>query len=184
MQLGEETSETSTSTPAPGQGMTDPLCEFLMEHDRLKSNDLKRAVNYQEQHGGDLVTLLVRLGLVSELDVAEAEATCSNCRWCALRTCRMKCRNCPGISVRYLKQNLILPIAESNGDLIVVMANPRDEVCQQGTVHGQWQKHIDRRSGSRPRSKTVLRNCSAADAARWARSSIAWVPVMKTIWKM
>ena len=50
------------------------VCTFLLENNRLKTTDLKRAESYREQHGGDLVTLLVRLGLVSERDVAEAES--------------------------------------------------------------------------------------------------------------
>jgi general secretion pathway protein E len=33
----------------------------------------------------------------------------------------------PGVSVRFLRQNLLLPVAEANGALTVVMANPRDE---------------------------------------------------------
>jgi general secretion pathway protein E len=36
----------------------------------------------------------------------------------------------PDVSLRFLKQNLILPVAESNGDLTVVMANPRDEFAR------------------------------------------------------
>ena len=31
------------------------------------------------------------------------------------------------LSVRYMKQNLILPVAAKNGELVVVMANPRDK---------------------------------------------------------
>ena len=59
--------------------MADPLCSFLIDNDRLKASDLRRAVSYQEQHGGDLLTLLVRLGLVSERDVAEAEGLAEGC---------------------------------------------------------------------------------------------------------
>ena len=74
MQAGEEKIELETTDQAPQTVLDDPVCTFLLENDRLKTADLKRAVSYQEQHGGDLVTLLVRLGLVSERDVAEAEA--------------------------------------------------------------------------------------------------------------
>ncbi len=111
---------------APAPVLDDPVCAFLLENDRLKSVDLKRAVSYQEQHGGDLVTLLVRLGLVSERDVAEAEADLLELPLVRTADLPEEAPELPGISVRYLKQNLILPIAESNGDLTVVMANPRD----------------------------------------------------------
>ncbi|MDH3941195.1 MAG: type II secretion system ATPase GspE [Xanthomonadales bacterium] len=102
------------------------VCEYLIEHERLKDNDLKRALTYQEQHGGDLVTLLVRLGLVSERDVAEAEAGLLELPLIRTADLPEQVPELPGVSVRYLKQNLILPIAEANGDLTVVMANPRD----------------------------------------------------------
>ena len=124
-QIGSEM--VGDSAVAPGN---DPVCTFLLENDRLKSADLKRAQNYQDQHGGDLVTLLVRLGLVSERDVAEAEAGLLDLD--LLRTADLpdEAPEVPDISVRFLKQNLILPIAESNGDLTVVMANPRDEFAR------------------------------------------------------
>ena len=34
------------------------VCTFLLENNRLKAADLKRAESYREQHGGDLVTRL------------------------------------------------------------------------------------------------------------------------------
>ena len=130
MQTGEERTEVETTGQAPEPVLDDPVCTFLLENDRLKSTDLKRAVSYQEQHGGDLVTLLVRLGLVSERDVAEAEADLLELTLVRTADLPDEVPDLPGISVRYLKQNLILPIAESNGDLTVVMANPRDDFAR------------------------------------------------------
>jgi general secretion pathway protein E len=126
VQAGEERTEVETLDQAPQPVLDDPVCTFLLENDRLKSTDLKQAVNYQEQHGGDLVTLLVRLGLVSERDVAEAEADLLELLLVRTADLPDEVPELPGVSIRYLKQNLILPIAESNGDLTVVMANPRD----------------------------------------------------------
>ena len=71
MQAGQEPIETLSDKPAAA-GSNDPVCQYLLEKERLKASDLKRAVTYRDQHGGDLVSLLVRLGLVSERDVAEA----------------------------------------------------------------------------------------------------------------
>ncbi len=102
------------------------VCTFLLENNRLKTTDLKRAESYREQHGGDLVTLLVRLGLVSERDVAEAESDLLELPLVRTADLPDEIPELPDISLRYLKQNLILPVAESNGDLTVVMANPRD----------------------------------------------------------
>ncbi|HXH01595.1 MAG TPA: type II secretion system protein GspE, partial [Xanthomonadaceae bacterium] len=43
----------------------------LLEKGRLKEADLARARRLQEEAGGSLLTLLARLGLVSERDHAE-----------------------------------------------------------------------------------------------------------------
>ena len=130
MQAGEETTEVQLTAPDSGEVSGDPVCDFLQKNGRLKSTDVKRAVSYQEQHGGDLVTLLVRLGLVSEHDVAEAESGLLKLPLVRTADLPDEAPELPGISVRYLKQNLILPIEESNGDLVVVMANPRDRFAR------------------------------------------------------
>ncbi len=105
----------------------DPVCSHLLEVERLRENDLKRAVAYQEQHGGDLVTLLVRLGLVSERDVAEAESKLLVLDLLHAADFPAEAPELVGISVRFLKQNLILLVAETDDLLTVAMANPRDE---------------------------------------------------------
>ncbi len=127
MHASEELAE-NTETKQPS--IDDAVCTFLLDSKRLKSVDLKRAENYRDQHGGDLVTLLVRLGLVSEKDVAEAEADLLDLELIRTADLPDEAPELPELSIRFLKQNLLLPIAESNGDLIVVMANPRDEFAR------------------------------------------------------
>lgn len=107
------------------------VCDFLLESNRLKPADLKRAETYRDQNGGDLVTLLVRLGLVSERDVAEAESALLQLPLIRTTDLPDEVPELPGISVRYLKENQILPIAETDDQLTVVMANPRDEFAVQ-----------------------------------------------------
>jgi len=124
-QIGIEAADTGAAV-----AVDDPVCAYLLENNRLRPADLRRAQTYQEQHGGDLVTLLVRLGLVSERDVAEAEAGLMQLPLVRTADLPDQAPEVPDISVRFLKQNLILPIAESNGDLTVVMANPRDEFAR------------------------------------------------------
>jgi general secretion pathway protein E len=130
VQTGEEQIQVENEGPLSVAEVSDPVCAFLLEHQRVKSADLKRAQTYQEQNGGDLVTLLVRLGLASERDVAEAESALLQLP--LLRTADLpdEAPELPDVSLRFLKQNLILPITESNGDLIVVMANPRDDFAR------------------------------------------------------
>jgi general secretion pathway protein E len=126
VQLSEEQIGIEATDTGAAVAVDDPVSTYLLENNRLRSADLRRAQTYQEQHGGDLVTLLVRLGLVSERDVAEAEAGLLDLPLVRTADLPEQVPEVPDISVRFLKQNLILPIAESNGDLTVVMANPRD----------------------------------------------------------
>lgn len=109
----------------------DSVCNYLLTSHRLKPADLKRAETYREQNGGDLVTLLVRLGLVSERDVAEAESGLLGLPLVRTTDLPDEAPEFPGISVRFLKQNLILPVTETDENLTVVMANPRDEFAAQ-----------------------------------------------------
>ncbi|MEE4216179.1 MAG: type II secretion system protein GspE, partial [Xanthomonadales bacterium] len=130
MQTGQDQIEIETEVQTGGEPVKDPVCAFLLEQHRLKPADLARAVNYRDQHGGDLVTLLVRLGLVSERDVAEAESDLLDLPLVRTADLPDQSPELPDVSVRFLKQNLMLPIEESNGDLTVVMANPRDEFAR------------------------------------------------------
>ena len=141
MQAGQEPIETLSDKPAAA-GSNDPVCQYLLEKERLKASDLKRAVTYRDQHGGDLVSLLVRLGLVSERDVAEAEAGLLNLKLVRTDDLPDEVPELHDISVRFLKQNLILPVSESNGDLTVVMANPRDEFARKALAMASGKKII------------------------------------------
>jgi general secretion pathway protein E len=117
--------------PGTVHSATGAVCDFLLESNRLKPADLKRAETYRDQNGGDLITLLVRLGLVSERDVAEAESALLQLPLIRTTDLPDEVPELPGISVRYLKENQILPVAETDDNLTVVMANPRDQFAIQ-----------------------------------------------------
>jgi general secretion pathway protein E len=119
----EQPSKNNAGEPS----VPDEVCAFLLESHRLESADLKRAEAYREQHGGDLITLLVRLGLVSERDVAEAESNLLGLQLVSAADLPDQGPDIGTLSRRYLKQNLLLPIRETDSQLHVVMANPRDE---------------------------------------------------------
>ncbi len=119
-----EPADAAAQAPAP---VVDEVCEHLIGSGRLKPADLKRAVAYRDQHGGDLVTLLVRLGLVSERDVADAESRLLELPLVLQDDYPDEAPQPDHLSVRYLEQNLLLPIAEDESGLVVVMANPRDK---------------------------------------------------------
>jgi len=105
----------------------DEVTVYLIESGRLKKSDLKRAETFRDQNGGDLITLLVRLGLVSERDVAEAESSLLKLPLVSTADLPEEAPDIGKLSLRYLKQNLLLPVAVSDSHMDVVMANPRDK---------------------------------------------------------
>lgn len=147
VQVIEEQSQGVVQEIAPEvKAANDSVCDFLLSSNRLKAADLKRAETYREQNGGDLVTLLVRLGLVSERDVAEAESELLQLPLVRTADLPDEAPEFPGISTRFLKQNLILPVSETDEDLTVVMANPRDEFAAQALAMASG-KNIKRQVG-------------------------------------
>ena len=100
---------------------------YLIESGRLKKSDLKRAETFRDQNGGDLITLLVRLGLVSERDVAEAESSLLDLPLISTADLPEEAPDIGTLSLRYLKHKLLLPVAVTDSEMTVVMANPRDK---------------------------------------------------------
>ncbi|PBJ84506.1 type II secretion system protein GspE [Lysobacteraceae bacterium NML93-0399] len=102
----------------------------LRESGRLKDVDLGRAQRLHVEAGGSLLSLLGRLGLVSERDHAEACAA-------ELDLPLLFAKSVPEdppelvegaqpLSVRFLRQFHLLPIGESRGRLRVWMSDPFD----------------------------------------------------------
>jgi general secretion pathway protein E len=107
--------------------MTVDLGELLVEHQKLADADLQRARRVQDSTGEGLDTLLVKLGLVSERDLAEAVAA-------RLELPLIKPADYPempvtngAISARFLKESRVIPLFEDERGLTVAMANPTDD---------------------------------------------------------
>jgi general secretion pathway protein E len=124
VQATEEVQNNEVQQPG---SVEDEVSVYLIESGRLKKADLKRAEAFREQNGGDLITLLVRLGLVSERDVAEAESSLLELPLVSTSDLPDEAPDIGTLSLRYLKHNLLLPVAVTDSDMIVVMANPRDK---------------------------------------------------------
>ena len=104
------------------------LCQLMIDQGRLKAEDLNRATAYRDQHGGNLLTLLVRLGLVSERDLATAQSE-------LLRIPLFTDKDYPeqgpaidSIAVRFMKQQHLVPIKVDEKVVEIVMADPQDPV--------------------------------------------------------
>jgi general secretion pathway protein E len=126
VQATEEVQNTKTQHH---DAVVDEVCVYLTDRGRLKKPDLKRAEVFLDQNGGDLITLLVRLGFVSERDVAEAESSLLELPLIASADFPDEAPDIGKLSIRYLKQNLLLPVSVSATDMVVIMANPRDETA-------------------------------------------------------
>jgi len=102
-------------------------CALLVSRGRLKDTDLTRARRlHEESPEGTLTALMARLGLVSERDLAEAWSE-------LLKTPLLVAREAPDmppseldVSVRFLKQQHVVPVRVGDDGLALVVADPAD----------------------------------------------------------
>ncbi|MGY6632044.1 MAG: type II secretion system ATPase GspE [Wenzhouxiangella sp.] len=116
--------------PSIGEHLEDQaseLCRLMVEQGRLREEDLARARAYREQHGGNLLTLLVRLGLVSERDLARAQSDMLGIDLVSDKEYPEDAPTCEDISLRYMKQQHLVPISMTDEEIVVVMADPQDQ---------------------------------------------------------
>jgi general secretion pathway protein E len=113
--------------PAEGDEPSAPrLIAFLQEGGKLSNTDLARARRLAEESGDEILRMLVRLGLVSERDMALAFsrvmgiplAEVSDFPDLAVATDRL--------SLRFLKDARVLPLREDEAGISVASANPAD----------------------------------------------------------
>lgn len=122
--------EDSDLLPSVGEhleGQAAELCDLMVEQGRLRQEDLNRARAYRDQHGGNLLTLLVRLGLVSERDLARAQSELLKIDLVSDKDYPEEAPQIEDISIRYMKQQHLVPIRVSESELEVVMADPHDQ---------------------------------------------------------
>jgi general secretion pathway protein E len=103
------------------------VCAWLVARGRLKDSDLGRARRLHEESAeGTLTTLMARLGLVSERDLAEAWAD-------LLQVPLLAARDAPelppadlDVSLRFLKQQHVVPVQDDEHGLALIVADPAD----------------------------------------------------------
>jgi general secretion pathway protein E len=122
-------------TPQQGQDANEArICAVLVERGRLKEADLGRARRLHEESGGSLVSLLTKLGLASERDVAEAIA--------AVLDLPVKySKDVPDsppenilLPLRFLKQHHVVPIGETETTVELLVADPQEVYPKQATA--------------------------------------------------
>ncbi|MBN8726624.1 MAG: type II secretion system ATPase GspE [Xanthomonadales bacterium] len=120
--------ETAAPAPSPAGNLDERICQFLVSRGRLKETDLARAgrLHDEDPSSSSLVSLLTRLGLVSEREMAEAV---SELLALPLLSSREFPESPPAnvqTSVRFLKHHHVCPIAEGEEDVTLLVADPAD----------------------------------------------------------
>ncbi|MFO7640814.1 MAG: ATPase, T2SS/T4P/T4SS family, partial [Candidatus Competibacteraceae bacterium] len=107
--------------------MSVDLGEMLVERQKLADADLQRARRVRDSTGESLETLLVKLGLVSERDLAEALAARLNLPLVRPADFPDTPATNGAVSPRFLKDSRVVPLFEDEQGLTVAMANPTDD---------------------------------------------------------
>ncbi|MEL1266147.1 type II secretion system ATPase GspE [Pseudoxanthomonas putridarboris] len=98
----------------------------LLAKGRLKDADLARARRLQEETGGSLLSLLSRLGLVSERDHAETAADVLGLPLVNAKEAPDVPPESVALSLRFLKQFHVCPVGEGESHIDLLMADPQD----------------------------------------------------------
>ena len=99
---------------------------LLVHNGKLASRDLDRAIAAGEELRGRLSDVLVQLGLVSEIDVAQARSVLLGLPFVAADSFPETLPDVPGLQPGFLRSHRVLPVALEDGRLDVVMADPQD----------------------------------------------------------
>ncbi len=102
---------------------TDQVCAWLMQHAGLKIADLERAQRLSTEPG-DLLGLLTRLGLVSEVELARAWADLLDAPLLLADAAPPLLDPLPVLTERFMRHYQVVPMGWHQGGLRVMAANP------------------------------------------------------------
>ena len=134
------------------------IAALLLQRGKLKDADLARARRLQEETGGGLLSLLARLGLVSERDHAEA---CAAELGLPLRSAKDVPELPPeeaALSLKFMKQFHVVPVAVDADSIDVLLADPQDDYALEA---------VRLASGREPRPAVALRSEIDELIERW-----------------
>ncbi len=119
----------SDPTPAqaePVASLRPYLGELLVQAGKLSARDLDRALSAQQEMGGMLGRVLVRLGLVSELDVAQTLSRQLNVPLVAAEAFPELMPEVDGLLPEFLHAHAAFPLRQEGQELHVALAAPQD----------------------------------------------------------
>jgi general secretion pathway protein E len=122
----ETITETRNADQPDPQPQRARLGELLVRDNKLAGRDLEQALAAQTEMGDLLGRVLVRLGLLSEIDVARVLASQLDLPLVAAGDFPDEALEVPGIQPAYLLAHAILPLRIDGSRLEVAMAVPQD----------------------------------------------------------
>ena len=106
------------------------LGEYLVQEGKITGRDLERALVAQAEMGGMFGQVLVRLGLVSELDVAQALSGLLGIPLLSASDYPEEAVQIPGLSLEFMLNNSVVPIALQGSEALFSATVPQDEFLQ------------------------------------------------------
>ena len=112
--------------PASLDAKNTPLGDLLVSLGKLSARDMERAVSAHAETGGLLPVILVNLGLVSEIDVAQAQAKLLGIPFVSADELPALAPELEGVQGDFLRTHHVYPLRLDESGLTVAMAAPDD----------------------------------------------------------
>ncbi|MGY1458215.1 MULTISPECIES: type II secretion system ATPase GspE [unclassified Luteimonas] len=149
---------TVSEQASPERTTDEAIVTTLLEKGRLKDADLGRARRLQDETGGSLLSLLGRLGLVSERDHAEACAAVLDLPLVSAKDLPEMPPEGTPLTARFMTQFHVVPVAEGDGHVDVLAADPQDPYALEA---------VRLATGKDVRASVALRSEIAGLVERW-----------------
>ncbi|WP_337954834.1 hypothetical protein [Sedimenticola selenatireducens] len=113
------------------------LGQYLVRLGKLRAVDLNRVKRVQNEQGNTqrLARLLVKLGVVGERDVGEAIAAMSGMTLVAQDEYPTESVLSGLLAPRFMLENHIIPLADSESGVTVAMADPLDDSAREALTY-------------------------------------------------
>jgi general secretion pathway protein E len=108
------------------------LEQLLLEQGRVSQEDLRKVKRLQQERGERLERLLLDLGFISEEDLQPLLARYLGVPAVTRKEFPSEAVPLGKLSLKYLRRAKVMPLAQSNGTLVVAMADPVDYYAIQG----------------------------------------------------
>ncbi|ADE13627.1 general secretory pathway protein E [Nitrosococcus halophilus Nc 4] len=131
----QQLEKTVPITPTSGeeavpQSFEEELGQYLIDRSKLRAAEFRHARRLAAEEGVRLSVMLIRLGLVSERDMAEAFSALLDLPLLATNDYDSGGLN-GQVSLRFLKESRAVPVLEEEDAVVVAMADPSDRYVQE-----------------------------------------------------